>query len=244
MSDRHRRQWEALGRVDPYWAVISEPGKKGGRWDPGEFFASGENEIRAVLAQAVALGMEPAHGLALDYGCGVGRLSRALAGVFSQVVGVDFSQSMLDEARRANAAFANLRFERNDGHSLSTIATGSVDLVYSVIALQHSLPAAQREIIREFGRVVAPGGAVVFQTPSRPNLGTASGVAFRVLGNRLLNLPRRLLHGKDRVMEVHSLPREEVVRLLGACGLEVREVERYDVAGPAFESYRYWASKA
>jgi hypothetical protein len=53
-----------------------------------------------------------------------------------------------------------------------------------------------------------------------------------------------LLHGKDRVMEVHSLPREEVVRLLGACGLEVREVERYDVAGPAFESYRYWASKA
>jgi len=244
MSDRHRQQWEALGRVDPYWAVISEPGKKGGRWDPAEFFASGANEIRAVLAQAGALGLEPRHGLALDYGCGVGRLSRALAGVFAQVVGVDFSQSMLEEARRANAGISNLRFERNDGRSLSAIPTGSVDFVYSVIALQHSPAGAQREIIREFGRVVAPGGAIVFQTPSRPNLGTASGVAFRVLGNRLLNLPRRVLHGKGRVMEVHALPREEVLRLLGACGFEVREVERYDVAGPAFESYRYWALKA
>jgi SAM-dependent methyltransferase len=243
MSDRHRRQWEALGRVDPYWAVISEPDKKGGRWNPEEFFASGANEIRDVLAQAAALGIEPARGLALDYGCGVGRLSRALAGEFAQVVGVDFSQSMLEEARRANAGIANLRFERNDGRSLPVIATGCVDFVYSVIALQHSPAQAQREIIREFGRVVAPGGVAVFQTPSRPNLGTVSGVAFRMLGNRLLNLPRRVLHGKDRVMEVHALPREEVVGLLGECGFDVREVERYDVAGPAFESYRYFAAK-
>jgi SAM-dependent methyltransferase len=243
MSDRHRQQWEALGRVDPYWAVISEPGKKGGRWDPDEFFASGANEIRAVLAQAAALGLEPARSLALDYGCGVGRLSRALAGEFAQVVGVDFSQSMLEEARRANAGIANLRFERNDGRTLSAITSGCVDFVYSVIALQHSPADAQREIIREFGRVVAPGGVAVFQTPSRPNLGTASGFAFRVLGNRLLNLPRRVLHGKGRVMEVHALPREDVVDLLGASGFEVREVERYDVAGPAFESYRYFAAR-
>ena len=35
----------------------------------------------------------------------------------------------------------------------------------------------------------------------------------------------------------------EVVRLLGECGFDVREVERYDVAGPAFESYRYFVLK-
>ena len=62
MSDRHRQQWEELGRVDPYWAVISEPGKKGGRWDPEDFFASGANEIRAVLARAAALGIDPGSG--------------------------------------------------------------------------------------------------------------------------------------------------------------------------------------
>ncbi len=243
MSDRHRQQWEALGRVDPYWAVISEPGKKGGRWDPEDFFASGANEIRAVLARAAALGIDPARGHALDYGCGVGRLTRALAGEFASVVGVDFSESMLAEARRANAGIANARFERNDGRSLAAIASGSIDFAYSVIALQHSPAAAQREVIREFGRVVAPEGVVVFQTPSRPNLRTASGIAFRLVGNRLLNLPRRVLHGKGRVMEVHALPREEVTRLLAHGGFEVREIERYDVAGPAFESYRYFARR-
>lgn len=243
MSDRHRQQWEALGRVDPYWAVISEPAMKGGRWDSAAFFESGANEIREVLAHLEALGLEPARGLALDYGCGVGRLTRALAGAFTRAVGVDFSGSMLEEARRANAGVANARFERNDGRSLAAIATASVDLVYSVIALQHSPPADQREVIREFGRVTVPGGVAVFQTPSRPNLGTASGIAFRILGNRLLNLPRRVLHGKGRVMEVHALDRDEVVRLLGESGFEVREIERYDVAGPAFESYRYFARR-
>ena len=243
MSDRHRQQWEALGRVDPYWAVISEPDKKGGRWDPEAFFESGRHEIAAVLDRVAALGLAPARGRALDYGCGVGRLSRALAGAFTEVVGIDFSESMLEEARRANASIANLRFERNDGRSLSAVATASVDFVYSVIALQHSPAAAQRGVIREFGRVVAPGGVAVFQTPSRHNLASAAGIALHLLGNRLLNVPRRLVHGKGRVMEVHALHREEVVRLLGECGFDVREVERHDVAGPAFESFRYVAVK-
>jgi hypothetical protein len=98
-------------------------------------------------------------------------------------------------------------------------------------------------VIREFGRVIAPGGVAVFQTPSRHNLASASGIALQLLGNRVLNLPRRIVHGKGRVMEVHALAREEVVRLLAECGFEVREAERYDVAGPAFESYRYFAAK-
>jgi len=244
MSDRHRQQWEALGRVDPYWAVISEPGKKGGRWDPDAFFESGASEIRAVLARVAALGLEPRRGLALDYGCGVGRLTRALAGEFSRVVGVDFSESMLSEARRANAGIPNASFERNDGRSLAATASGSVDFVYSVIALQHSPAASQREIIREFARVVAPGGAVVFQTPARHRLTSLSGLALALVGNRVLNLPRRLLHGRGRVMEVHPLPRAEVISLLEGAGLEVRYVERLDIAGPAFQSFRYWATRA
>ena len=243
MSDRHRQQWEALGRVDPYWAAFSGPDRKGGRWDEAAFFASGAHEIRAALERAASLGLDPKRGRALDYGCGVGRLSRALAGAFAETVGIDFSSSMLEEARRANAGIPGLRFERNDGRSLEAIETGSVDFVYSVIALQHSPREAQRRVIREFARVLAPGGVAVFQTPSRHNLASASGIALRLLGNRLLNLPRRIVHGKGRVMEVHALPREEVEGLLAGCGLALREAERYDVAGPAFESYRYFARR-
>ncbi len=244
MDDRHRRQWESLGRIDPYWAVLTEPSKKGGRWDAPTFFASGEREIEEAIARARALGLHPSDGLALDYGCGVGRLSRALAARFRSVIGVDFSESMLSEAARANAGVPNLRFERNDGRSLAMVPDGTVDFVYSVIALQHSPPEAQRAVLREFARVLAPGGIAVFQTPSRPDTGTLPGLAYRLLGNRLLNLPRLLVHGRGRVMEVHSLPREAVVLELEAGGLAISGIDRHDVAGPAFESYRYFARKA
>lgn len=244
MGERQRRQWEALGRTDPYWAVLTEPEGKNGRWDTAAFFASGAAEIRSLLDRLTAMGLAPGRRVALDYGCGVGRLSRALAGSFESVVGVDFSASMLEEARRANAAFANLRFVQNDGRALGDVASASIDLVYSMIALQHVPAAWQRDVIREFGRVVAPGGAVVFQTPARHRFSSLSGLALGLVGNRLLNLPRRLVHGAGRVMEVHALPRAKVVSLLEESGLVVHDVERHDVAGPAFESYRYWATKA
>lgn len=243
MSDRHRRQWEALGRVDPYWAVITRPDRIGGRWDPAEFFASGTAEVAAVLERIASLGLAPQRRRALDYGCGVGRLSRALAAMFDEVLGVDFSETMLAEARRANAAIANLRFVRNDGRSLEGVADGSVDFVYSVIALQHVPAAEQLAVLSEFARVLRPGGVAVFQTPSCHDLRSASGLALRLAGNRALNLARRWVYGKGRVMEVHPLARAAVLERLRGTGLEVRDVERYDVAGPAFESYRYYAAK-
>ena len=44
-------------------------------------------------------------------------------------------------------------------------------------------------------------------------------------------------------MEVHALPKAEVLELLSATGLSLVEVERYDVAGDAFVSYRYFAAR-
>jgi len=32
------KQWERLGKSDPYWAVLSVPEKKGGKWDKLDFF--------------------------------------------------------------------------------------------------------------------------------------------------------------------------------------------------------------
>lgn len=243
MANRHREQWEALGTIDPYWAVITDPDRKGGRWDPASFFETGEQEVRGLLEKVARLGIVLRSERALDYGCGVGRLSRALASRFGEVLAVDFSEAMLAEARRCNAGHANIRFVRNDGSGLAGIGDGSVDFIYSTIALQHVPAGLQRAAIREFGRVLHRGGALAFQTPSRHNLRTVSGLAQRAVGNRILNVARRLVHGKGRVMEVHVLPRPEVLALLPDCGLSVREVERYDVAGPAFESYRYFAVK-
>ena len=36
---RHQQDWEALGRVDPLWSVLTTKSRRHGRWDPAEFFA-------------------------------------------------------------------------------------------------------------------------------------------------------------------------------------------------------------
>ncbi len=243
MKDRFQDQWEALGASDPYWAVLTNPQKKGGRWDHDEFFGTGQEEIQVLLAKINRLGIRPRRGLALDFGCGVGRLSRALAGAFERVLAVDMAESMLAEARAANAAYVNITFERNDPDNLASVASGSVDLVYSNITLQHALPATQTALIREFCRVLGPDGVLVFQTPSRENPRSLAGLLHRMLGNRLLNLVRRLRYGKDGVMEIHTLRRAAVLDLLASEGMEVIAIERYDTAGSAFVSFRYFATK-
>lgn len=240
---RHRQQWETLGTDDPYWAVLSESAKQHGGWDKEEFFQTGVDEIRYVLAQVSTLGVEHRFGIALDYGCGVGRLSRALSASFERVVGVDISEAMLTEARAANSNFHNIQFVRNGGKKLPDVADDSIDFIYSNIALQHSPRASQSSVLKEFCRVLRPGGALVFQTPSHQNLTTIKGFLHLLLGNRILNLARTIKYGKRRVMEMHTFAKHEVLELLRKDGLTIVKVERYDAAGDAFVGFLYFATK-
>jgi len=238
-TDRVREQWDALGAKDPYWAVLT----CNRTWDRDEFFRTGVYEIDSVEQRLATLGIDIAHDVALDYGCGVGRLSRALADRFTRVIGVDISETMLAEARAANRDRTNLDFIRGSGHDLAGIAAASVDFVYSNIALQHSPRATQQALLEEFCRVVRPGGAIALQIPSHLNLRTVPGALHAVLGNRVLNVVRRLRYGADGVMELHAFARPSVERLLRAGGMKIVDVERFDSAGPAFVSFRYYAVK-
>jgi hypothetical protein len=59
-----------------------------------------------------------------------------------------------------------------------------------------------------------------------------------------LNLLRRIKYGKDGVMEIHTLAKSKVTNILEQSGMTLLSVERYDAAGPAYVSYRYFAEKA
>src|SRR5690348_4335708 len=105
--ERLRRVWETLGRDDPLWAVLSQADKRGRRWDLDEFLATGNLEVGAQLAALSNRGYPRGRGLALDFGCGAGRLTRALAAHFERVVGIDVSSSMVDTAHRLHVDLAN-----------------------------------------------------------------------------------------------------------------------------------------
>src|SRR5207245_9741587 len=92
------KTWNALGARDPLWAVLTDPSKRDRRWDPADFFANGEAEIAAVESELQALDLFPGRHLAVDFGCGVGRLRRALAARFESVIGLGVAAWMITEA--------------------------------------------------------------------------------------------------------------------------------------------------
>jgi SAM-dependent methyltransferase len=158
--------WESLGRVDPLWAVMSAPEHRHGGWDIDDFTATGRESVRYLIELARSHGM-PLDGRVLDFGCGVGRMSNALAEQGLQVVGVDIAASMVKRADQLNAHRDGLSFVAYDGGRLP-FPDNSFDAAATLIVLQHCRPRVQVAALMELQRVVRPGGVFVFQVPSRP----------------------------------------------------------------------------
>src|SRR6266436_6438290 len=114
--NKSKKHWEDMGDLDPYWAILTAPGTKHGNWDLEKFFATGSYEISCLTSAAEKLGLPKQHEWALDFGCGVGRLTRALAPLFHNVVGIDISESMLRRAIALNP-HTNCQFVLNDSDS-------------------------------------------------------------------------------------------------------------------------------
>ncbi len=241
--DRHRRDWEELAAVDPLWAILSAPERRGGGWPLEEFFATGEAEIGEVLEVASELGYPSQHERALDFGCGVGRLTRALSGRFQQAVGVDISDEMIRLARELNPG-ENPSFELNTRSDLSEFPSASFDFVYSALVLQH-LPHRDlvRAYLREFVRVLSPGGLAVFQTlehlPVSLRLQPRRR-AYAVLHS--LGLRHELLLGRLKLVPVRlsTMSEGDVRSTVEARGGVVERVEEHPKRTDGVRSLRYY----
>jgi SAM-dependent methyltransferase len=164
---RLSQDWDDLAEADALWAVLSAPDLKGGRWTLEEFLAAGEDEIVEKLEWARTAYRRPLHrNSALDFGCGAGRLVHALASRFERVVGVDVSPVMAAHARRVTAACENVEIVVNTKPTLDQFASGSFDLVYCNLVLQH-VPSSEliERYIRELVRITAPSGIALLQAP-------------------------------------------------------------------------------
>jgi SAM-dependent methyltransferase len=177
--DELRRQWDAFGRIDPFWAILTDANRRGNRWDPAEFFATGRQEIAEAFARAARLGLPRRRGRGLDFGCGAGRLTQAMAAYLDEVVGIDVAPSMIELARRHNQVGQRCRYDVNDGPDLSRFADASFDVVYSSRVLQHIEPRYAQAYVRELARVLAAGGYLSFDVPSEQGLFNADGTASR-----------------------------------------------------------------
>lgn len=239
----HKRDWDELGRLDPLWAVLSDPAKRYGRWDPTEFFRTGQDEISALMREAGPLGYPTRNRRSLDFGCGVGRLTAALADYFQESVGVDVSESMISRARESHP---QCRFVLNDQADLKVFPDGYFDFIYSAIVLQH-LPTENviAAYIRDFLRTLAPGGLLVFQVPSY--IPPYNRIQGRRRVYALLHLlgcsPESLLRLGLNPMRITAIPVQRVRALIGENGCRFIAANPDHRTGYAIQSYTYWVTQ-
>ena len=171
-----QQYWDRFAATDPLWAVLSFPEKRGGRWPLQEFMKTGEREIALLFQQFAELQLPLPSKRALDFGCGVGRLSQAFARRMDHVVGADLSRVMIDLARSLDRYPDRVEYICTADTGLDTLASRSFDCIYSNIVLQHVDAALSVRYLREFFRLITPKGLIVFQLPSHRDSGTRAEI--------------------------------------------------------------------
>jgi ubiquinone/menaquinone biosynthesis C-methylase UbiE len=257
-----QRNWDAFGETDPLWAILAASEKKGNRWDVGEFFRTGVEDIDRVMQYLESLRIPLRRRTALDFGCGVGRLTQALARHFDAVCGVDIAPSMIELARSMNRSGSRCRFILNEGSDLRLFDDGSFDFIVTMLVLQHMKPRYAKQYLREFVRLLVPGGVLVFQMPSEevetPSLQRSVRRLIKpfvpkawLKWHRRRMRYRRMTQHRRRPPTPRAAPRMEmygikcrvVERLVNDGGARIIDVLEDGLAGPAWVSRRYCVVK-
>jgi ubiquinone/menaquinone biosynthesis C-methylase UbiE len=206
--------WELLAERDALWAILTDSAKVDCGWDVREFMATGAAEIGTVMGHLARLNLLPNFGgAALDFGCGVGRLTQPLASLFSSCVGVDISRQMIEKAEALNR-YEHCQYIASAGERLP-FDDASFSFVYSNIVLQHMPAALATGYLREFVRVLEDGGVLVFGVQE---CFLTTDFATRIdRGRQVVRVRSRIreMIGRPRgVMLMHCLPEATVRQTL------------------------------
>ena len=128
-----RRTWDALAAGETA-VYVGDP-------------ASGAEELAGLFGR---LGADPRGGRCVEVGCGPGRMTGALAERFDEVVALDVSPAMLEQARGERAGDERPRSGAVSGERLDGVEDGSADALVCYLVLQH-LPVGE-------GRPLVPVG--------------------------------------------------------------------------------------
>lgn len=241
-----KREWEEIASQDAMWAILSYSDRKFGAWDRDAFFRTGELEIERLMAHAGELGRPVGRSAALDFGCGVGRLTRALSKHFESCLGLDISETMIAGARELNADTKSCRFEVNDQPDLRRYEDGSFDLIFTQIVLQHQPSRSAIEAyLDEFLRTLRGDGLLVFQLPSAIPLSLRLQPRRRVyVLLRRLGFRAKFLYWKLGLhpMRMRHLPRGDVIAFLESRGVRVLRVDTSRDPSYGFEDSVYYVT--
>lgn len=223
--------WEALGRTDPYWAVIADDAFRRQNFteeNRRRFLETGERYVTRLwetCRRHIDDSFAPRQ--VLDFGCGVGRVAVALAKRCERVVGVDVSESMLWEARVLcdQVGAKNIHLLRCDD-TLASVS-GPFNLVHCFLVLQHVPIRRGLGLTRRLIDLAGPDGVVVLHVlyhhpfMSRPWSGIVTSVA-RSLRQLWIRAPE---------MEMNPYPLDDLFGVVQGAGVRRFHVELTDHGG-------------
>jgi SAM-dependent methyltransferase len=213
--------WSRYGQTEPHWSVITDDRFRADKIDENlpVFQDTGANDVARLDAWLDRNGLS-VHGACAEYGCGVGRVTAALARRFERVTGFDISGPHLQIARRrldadalGNADLVQVRSPA-DLEQLS-----GIDLFFSVIVLQHNPPPIMIDVLDRAFAGLNSGGVAYFQIPTY-------GLGYRFSAEQY-----RADIGGITEMEIHFLPQSVVFELAARHGLIAIETQPDDWLG-------------
>lgn len=166
--EKMRQDWDDRARVNAEYYVATGNDK----WTAEDFFASGDVTVQNFVLtdmQNICQGRNPKSMTVLEIGCGVGRLTKSLAGIFGEVYAVDISSEMVARARANLQGVPNAHIYQNNGQDLSVLPPVSIDFAFSCIVFQH-IPSTWiiENYIAEVGKRIRPSGLFKFQAQGAP----------------------------------------------------------------------------
>ncbi len=212
--------WNRIAVREPFFGVVSaDEFRTDALTDEARarFFASGFAEVADVRAvSARVLGVAPG-GRGFDFGCGLGRLTNAMAEHCESVVGYDVAPAMVAAAR-------------THAHSRAVFTTnfpeGPFDWVNSSIVFQHIPPTEGARALAQCLATLAPGGVATIQVTAWRDaaLAPATNPVRRALGRwrRAVRAfrARRGAAPVEALIAMHEYDLTEIVRRFVEAGCD------------------------
>jgi len=216
--------------------------KKKNKWQIDEFFETGIKEIEKVMDYIDSLDISIKQKKALDFGCGVGRLTQALAKYFDEVHGVDIAPSMIELANNYNRYGNKCNYHLNEEDNLNLFIDNTFDFIYTRITLQHMEPKYAKNYIKEFLRILNSDGLLIFQIPSA-RFQTIKGLIIQHIPSVLYDIILKIIYINRPRMEIYSIKKEDIIKFLNQNGAEILNIKIDQSIGKDFISYQYFVRK-
>ena len=143
------------------------------QWDPGLYDSKNSFVWKYGEELIQLLAPQPGERI-LDLGCGTGHLTNLIAETGAEVIGIDNSPKMLEQARRGYPA---LRFELADGQNFNFAE--AFDAVFSNAAIHWMND--QRAVTQCIWQALKPGGRFVAEFGGKGNIRALHNAVYRAL---------------------------------------------------------------